>query len=58
LAKKLATKSLDDQRHEITKALAKRLGRHELIQLGLDGVKALVDRELGRLRRIAESPPI
>jgi incFII family plasmid replication initiator RepA len=58
LAKKLATKSLDEQRHEITKGLVKRLGRDELISLGPEGVKELVDRELGRLRRIADSPPI
>lgn len=57
-AEKLATKSLDDQRHEVTKALVKSKGRDELVSLGPEGVKKLVDQEMGRLRRIADSPPI
>ena len=56
-AKKLAQKTLDAQRDEIQSNLIKLMGIDEIRNLGLAGFKELVDRELGRLRRIAADPP-
>lgn len=57
LAKKLAQKSLDEQRRAVQNDLIKMLGADEIKRLGVAGFKELVDRELGRLRRIAADPP-
>lgn len=57
LARKLAGKELDEQRHLISQNLVKMYGLDEIQRIGLDGFKHLVDAELGRMRRIAADPP-
>ncbi|MNE09364.1 IncFII RepA protein family protein [compost metagenome] len=58
LAKKILAMELSDQRHEVTKKVTKSCTEEELIQMGPKGLKARIDKELGLLRRIADSPPI
>lgn len=56
-AKALVNKPLDEQRSMLANDLMRRLTAEERKDLDLDQFKRLVDRELGRVRYLSDSPP-